>query len=167
MCIVMEVDTIIIGISAPPLAFEVFMLLVLCWNAVDRPRVAGTSLRTVLADDGALRFLVRASQACLTATLTLAQIISVLRTIQLAFSATGDAALTMLGVPLLSVACAVSTAFNLRFLARMQEASRANAASLRSARPLGLPMVERASDGDSETVHEDKPRVRWPKVDLC
>jgi hypothetical protein len=59
MCIVTRVDPLLIVTSATTIAFELSMLVLVCLNALDRPRVEAVPLRHVLVGDGVVFFLVR------------------------------------------------------------------------------------------------------------
>jgi hypothetical protein len=127
MCIVTQTDQLILAVSAPPLALELMLLLVICWNTIDRPRSASVPLLTALASDGALSFIVRVSSTVRVrgADSRVLQIITAIRAVHVVLIASGDPGETMLGVVMLSITSTVSATFNLRLLARKLERSHA------------------------------------------
>jgi hypothetical protein len=59
MCVLTRSSAYLTVSWATPLAFELLVLAMTCWNAVDRPRQADLPLRRVLQKDGINFFLVR------------------------------------------------------------------------------------------------------------
>jgi hypothetical protein len=161
MCVVTDISDLVLVVAAPPLAFDLAMLLVICWNSVDRPRAATIPLRAVLVRDGALSFLVRMISWCCLFELTSAdvQLITLIRASQLGLSVTGDPALTLLGFNLLPITCSVSTAFNLRFLARLRGAASENDSSASSS-PVH-PNLSRMNPFKVQVFGEEQTRTRW------
>jgi hypothetical protein len=128
MCIVTQTDQLILAVSAPPLALELMLFLVICWNTIDRPRSASVPLLTALASDGALSFIVRVSSTVRVPGIEYSravQIITAIRALHVVLITTGDPGETMLGVIMLSITSTVSATFNLRLLGRKLERSRA------------------------------------------
>jgi hypothetical protein len=66
MCVLTRSSPYLTVSWATPLAFELLVLAMTCWNAVDRPRVADLPLRRVLQKDGINFFLVRAMPLLIT-----------------------------------------------------------------------------------------------------
>jgi hypothetical protein len=173
------VGPLMVVASAPPLALELGLLLVVCWSTLARSRATSEPLLAAFARDGALSFFVRspAIPFLLRARWARAQLITALRALQLGLAATGSPALTLLGLVALGATWFVSTPFSLRFFAAQHAREHAGAGGARDSAP-GLAHLHKilllGSDGSAELPRAQSPwgvgadvEVGRVEVELC